>query len=274
MPVNRSNVNILYWNCQSNDNEKKFQQIFFEILKENKVDIFCLDESIVDPNDLENNISHSLGHYTLIGQGLVNGKFGRLQIFSRISKLHFDEKDKSKRFVNFHFKKKFDLCFIHFKSLLYATEYDKLKSDEETINNIYGKKRSYEKKFLVGDFNASPYSKTMLKSKFLNTVRIGEEHFQIKRQNLTKRKRINPSWSFFVENPNGVYGTIPNNKSKDDNLGMELFDQVIFDDGLQQYYESKSFKIISKVGKMDLLDDCLRCPYSDHLPIFFRLKNL
>ncbi len=276
MPLNCSTANVLYWNCHCNDNEKSFQQIFFQILKENKVDIFCLDESISDTKEFEDNIKNSLGRYSFVGEGCANGRFGSLRIFSRIAKIHFDPKNVrvSNRFVNFHFKKKFDLCFVHFKSMRFTSQYEKLRADEKTLSEIYGTQKAFEKKFLVGDFNASPYSTSMLNSRILNTVRFGEGLFQIKRCNINNRKRINPSWSFFEENDNGIYGTFANLKTTDDNIGMELFDQVVFDEGLQQFYTPKSFKIISKVGKVDLLDEELKCPYSDHLPIFFQLKNL
>lgn len=273
MPVNNSNVNILYWNCHGNDGENFFQKVFFDMLREYDVDIFCLDESVADIKDFIINLNSSLLKYKFIKEGLSNGSHGRLRVYSRVSKYNFTKQKVSKRFVKLCFKKRFDLCFVHFKSMARTDERDKMDEDIKTINEIY-KSKKYEKKFLIGDFNATPYSQTMLDSRCLNTVRIKENEFEIKRKDLSKYKRINPSWSFFLENNNGIYGTHQRNMITNDNIGLQLFDQVVFDDGLQTFYSPNSFKIISSVKGEDLLNKYLECEQSDHLPIFFSLINL
>ena len=265
-------VNVLYWNCQGNDGDAYFQKAFFDILKENCVDIFCLDEASADKIEFEKNIKASLPSFTFINQGRVNGRFGRLRVFSQLSRRSFKTKKKNSRYIDICFKKRTNLCFVHFRSLYKTDVYEKLKKDEETILDIYDS--VLEKRFLIGDFNASPFSTTMLDSRFLNTIRCGEEHFNIKRNDLNTRKRINPSWSGFAENENGIYGTLPRNATSLNNIGLQLFDQVVFDDGLQDRYVPKSFKIISQINGVNIFDDDFKSCLSDHLPIFFSFYNL
>ncbi len=272
MSVNKSNINILYWNCQRKDSEYSFQKIFFQLLKEKEIDIFCLDEAGSKKDEFINNINNSSLGYIFVEEGDLNGAHGRLRVFSKQAGL-LQPKNKSQRYVNLNFMNRFDLCFVHFRSLVMTDPYDKLKDDEKTINGIYGF-TSYEKKFLVGDFNAMPYSTTMLDSRFLNTIRCGEECFDIKRINLNNHRRINPSWTAYSENAEGVYGTLPRKASTLNNIGLQLFDQVVFDEDLQTFYVSNSFEIISNVKGKRLLKDDFTSDYSDHLPIMFSLDNL
>ena len=254
-----------------------FQKFFFRLIKSKQIDIFCLDEAAADKDDFGNNVKNYLPEYNFIDEGLLNGAHGCLRIYSKIEVVNFDPKEKSKRFVNLSFKNRFDLCFVHFKSLTRTDSYNKLKEDEEIIKQIYHV-QPYEKKFLIGDFNASPYSQTMLDSRFLNTIRCGEQNFKIKRVGLSEHKRINPSWTAFSEKADGIYGTLPRNATTQDNIGMQLFDQVVFDEGLQVFYVPNSFEIISSVkGKkkeFQIMDDDFKSKFSDHLPIMFSLHNL
>lgn len=286
---NSDDKKILFWNCKGNDTEVDFQKCLCNIINEENVEIVGLCECKEDPKDFAENINNNGKKFRFVnGSEPIGGVAGKIHVFSTLSNRFLKKKTCSKRFVNVNLNDKFDLCFVHLKSLVNTPSFIKMSEDECVVRCAY--KNADKDKFFIGDFNAPPYEDSMLYANIFNTRRIGEK--EINRCGMTDEKiRINPCWSAMGADEYDIYGSYKLKNEIYSNIGWYLFDQVVFDEKLEQYYRENSFKVISTAKSVDLLDlkgnvltkiittknskkQKTVPKYSDHLPIIFSLKGV
>ena len=285
MRYKQKNINIVFWNCHGQDNKDEndiFVDFINELLEEKEVDILCLAESKSAVDDVFfENIEKSVKRkkfYCLAQSEYLSG-VGRLRMYTHLGRKYFSKIMFTDRFLNVTFLKKFDLCFLHLKSLVSTPMTSKNIEDTIVYQDIQKKTNKFMK-FYIGDFNSPPYSDSLLNSTTFNTVRIGEDEGELENYRKVKNEdcniRINPCWRLLGNSNSGVYGTYLLENANYHNLGYHLLDQVIYDKSLKSYFDESSLEIITGTLNKRLInsDGVLKEGYSDHLPLFFTLTGV
>lgn len=274
-----TNYNVVFWNCNGKDSESDFRNCLSEITRDNNVDIIALCECKSNSSDVLNTLQNINPSFSFVGESEAMKEIGCIRIFTSLPTKAFTVERKSKRFISYVFHNKFDLCFVHLKSVLSIKEESKTMEDFavlEDIKNQDNAKHVSLKKFIVGDFNSSPYSNSLVNSRLFNSVRYGEAKRSCHRKDhYLYDVYINPTWELLGKKGAHIYGTIHNPTSEYYNLGTYLFDQVIFNRDLIRNYDEDSLKIIHSTTNHSLVSPrgTISTLYSDHLPIFFTIKG-
>jgi hypothetical protein len=202
---------------------------------------------------------------------------GRIRVYTNLPKSSFKKGKHSDRFIIIKFFNKFDLCFVHLKSNIGTSQASKQEEDQLVYKKINYKNKN--NKFLIGDFNLNPYSENLLNSNLFNTIRYGEEDFDLDsyRKHPTKKLPVylNPCWKLLGDGE--IHGTVSSSIKDFCHLGLYLYDQVIFTKELKSFFKYDSLEIISNVLKHALVNDKGNIQdnlYSDHLPIYFSLQGV
>ena len=271
--------NVLFWNCKGKDSSPNIQNCLYEIVKENNVEIVGLCECLSDSNDILKPLQQVDPNFSFIGESDWLSGVGRIRIFSVLPQSSFNSKRKSNRFLSYVFLDIFDLCFVHLKSLVSTTNESKAMEDLSVIEKIKEedeKEHVLKKKFIIGDFNACPYSNSLVNSRLFNAVRYEEFGNYFFRKNHDKNDiYINPCWELLGRKKAAIYGTYYYKAPDYYNLGTYLFDQVIFNKDLIKNYDEDSLRIIHSTSNHSLIttQGIVSESYSDHLPIFFSIKG-
>lgn len=271
--------NVLFWNCKGKDSSPNIQNCIYEIVKENEVQIVGLCECLGGLNDILQPLQQVDPNFSFIGESDWLPKGGRIRIFSVLPQKLFTIKRKSNRFLSYVFLDIFDLCFVHLKSLVSTTNESKTMEDLSVIEKIKqedDREHIFKKKFIVGDFNACPYSNSLVNSRLFNAVRYEEVgKFFFRKDHSKNDVYVNPCWELLGRKKAAVYGTYYYKAADYYNLGTYLFDQVIFNKDLIDYYDDNSLRIINSTSNHSLITTQGKISelYSDHLPIFFSIKG-
>lgn len=262
--------NVLFWNCKGNDGSQTFCDALIRIINTHNIEIVGISECLDDKKAFVKRIRTSVKKFYCVGESRKLDKVGCIRIFSTLPRNTLKITKKKERFVSARYQEKFDLCFIHLKSLVNTSVSEKLVNDKLVYDDIY---RDKTQKFIVGDFNDAPYSDTLMSSLLFNTYRDEEIKFSIKRHK-GDNIRINPCWKAMGDNSH-IYGTLCNSVYMHNN-NFKLVDQVIFDSQLKPYYYDDSFKILETAGILPLINvkGNIDTKYSDHLPIYFSLQGV
>lgn len=271
--------NVLFWNCNGKDSNSIFQDCLHDIVQDYKTDIVALCECKDNPTNILSILRTNSPSFSFIGESLPLKDIGCIRVFSKISQGAFTTERKSNRFLSYAFFNKYDLCFVHLKSVLSISEESKAIEDLVVIEDIHKKDVAHGnklKKFIIGDFNANPFSNSMINTRLFNSVRYSETNKSCHRkQHYDYNIYINPCWELLGKKNEIIHGTIHNTVSDYYNLGTYLFDQVIFNRDLSKNFDENSLKIITSSSNHNLVSSrgIIINSYSDHLPIFFSIKG-
>lgn len=282
----KKNYNVFFWNCNGKDCNCTAQNFIAETIKKHNIDILCLAESKEKSNDFAMNLNNELRKkyfkktFICIGENSGLQGVGKIRILSSLHHDLFTQKRFNSRFLMYTFDSHFDLCVVHLKSMVKTPPTSKVINDLEVIEAI--KKADLQNginlhKFIIGDFNATPYSHSLSCSKIFNTIKYGEEQCCMNRkryQSTSNRIYINPCWKLFSNgNVHGTY--VYENESDLCIIENSLLDQVIFDSELLPFYDDSLLQIVTVVPGHQLLekDGTIKKEYGDHLPIIFSIRS-
>jgi len=172
------------------------------------------------------------------------------------------------------------LSGVHFPSKLHANEDDQELVGYQLKNLLEEAKNEvrHNKIIIIGDFNANPYEKIMTKANMLHAIP-NASIVEYKKKRITTSESwsmfYNPMWNFLGDK-NEPNGTIKYDAGGAINLYWNLFDQSLFSAEMIKYLEVDSLQIITSIKDYSLLDKSGspdKKLFSDHLPIFFKIKE-
>jgi len=170
------------------------------------------------------------------------------------------------------------LVAIHFPSKLHKSEAEQYAYSRSVIKELERCENDigHRHTIIVGDFNMNPFEEGLISADGFNAVvskqiasTVGKivdgEHYQF---------FYNPSWSLMGDIDN-LPGTYFYNKGGYLNYYWHTFDQVILRPELISRFNESSFKIVTSISAISLLDSNGRPDsdnYSDHLPVVFNFN--
>jgi hypothetical protein len=171
------------------------------------------------------------------------------------------------------------VAMIHNISKLHASEETQaenlreLHSDIRKVEDYYGTTNS----LIVGDLNVNPFERACISANTLHAIPFLQE---VERQTRIVQGRefrmfFNPSWKHYA-NREAPYTPYRYSNSDMINFYWHIFDQVIIRPDLINAFDDDSLEIINGTKNHNLLGNNNRpdrANYSDHLPIFFSLKE-
>lgn len=259
-------MNICYWNIHKNGEKQndEFNACLVELLKEKSVDLFCISEfDRFDDKILSDN------NYELVDD--LNSD--KVKCYKKCG-LTFTQIRIDDRYVIIEYKKmKLLLVCIHSYDAINYNESKRLHCMESIKMEIddYIKHNGETNVFILGDFNCMPYDEPIVDEDVFNCVlyrdllytRVG-----------AKERYYNPMLLLLSEKQK-IYGTFYSDHVKQRNLRWYLLDQVILNKNADKIMDYDSIKIIDKVKEISLLKSCKpnTSIYSDHLPLYFEIKE-
>lgn len=168
------------------------------------------------------------------------------------------------------------LAFVHFPSKLFMTDDDQMVESQIFKQEIEMSEKECNNynTMVIGDFNMNPFEKPMATASAIHSIPCSLTAKEIKRVVKGREYTMfyNPMWNLFGDSDNKP-GTYYYKKSTHLVYFWNMFDQVIIRPTLIDKFKSESLEIISKAGRISFVDKNHRPCLSDHLPIFFSLKE-
>ena len=178
-----------------------------------------------------------------------------------------------------YFEKEFLLTSIHLQSKTNAQEKDQSAVVRNIVKVIQETEKETQNKntIIIGDFNANPFESVCIDADCFHAIPNAEISKKMKRtvNYIEYEMFYNPMWNFFGDK-NAPYGTYHYNSSKIQNFYWNIFDQVMFRPNMLNSVDLNSLKIITSIGDKSLLNRNgipNKTKFSDHLPIYFTLKE-
>ena len=270
-------LNILFWNIHRND----LTDVLVELTLENNVDILILSET--QNQDLDNLI-HDLNvlvpEYFISPSHIINKKIKFITKFDPQFLISLADYPRfGTRKVSLPNTKNIIITGVHLMdqrstekddigdyAITVKKTIDELEVDNDILDSI-----------VIGDFNLNPFDRGIVKASGFHAV-----SDKIIAQNLRRTVQgneysffYNPCWQLYGDN-SGVPGTYFLWKSTGTCLFWNIFDQVLIRPSLIENFDQKELKIITSTSNHLLLknDRPNKDQYSDHLPLFIKLKNL
>ena len=246
------------------------------ILQNKQPDILALAEFTGEAKDLLCFLSDDNMNYYVIPQIGCQ----RITILSKLKPKHFQHRAETEYYT---IKELFVpgwykllVAFIHFPSKLFATDDDQMVESQMFKQEIEMAEKQCQNynTIIIGDFNMNPFEKGMAAASAIHSIPCSLTAKERKRVIKGREYSMfyNPMWNLFGDNDNKP-GTYYYKKASHLVYFWNIFDQVIIRPGLIDKFNSKSLEIISKAGEISLVDENHRPCLSDHLPIFFSLKE-
>lgn len=256
-------MNISFWNTHRN---KSINDFIALMIIENDIDIMIMAEYEDDIDSLINMLYVKEKYYNEV----VPIACKKIKIIYR-NNITAEMNNDCSNYVSLNVLKEnlnFQLFATHFPSKLYSSDADRnivariLKDDIENYNNA----------LVVGDFNSNPFEITMSALSGLLALPT-KEHETRTVQGVERKILYNPMWRFF-----GDFATLPGtyfyNNSNDLNYYWNIFDQVLVSQNLVNVFDNNKLEIIKKIDEKNLIkNNIIDREISDHLPIFFSLKE-
>ena len=130
----------------------------------------------------------------------------------------------------------------------------------------------YNKCIVIGDFNSNPFEKSIVSASCLSALPSKDKKYR-KVQGKMYKILYNPMWKFFGDFDK-YPGTYYYDSSNDINYYWHIFDQVLISQGLINYFDDKSLKIVKNINTKNLIiKQKINKSISDHLPIYFSIKE-
>lgn len=179
-------------------------------------------------------------------------------------------------FIGYHFL----LGGVHFPSKLCAEERDIQVVGRDFIDAVKeaGRDAGHDKVAMIGDFNSNPFEDIMVGFDYIHAIFDASTVERMRsREVYGKRNPLfyNPMWNLLGD-ANYPKGSYYSDNGKSFKLYWNIFDQVILSADFMKAYTRESLKIITKTNNSCLLnqkDKPDKENYSDHLPVFFSLKE-
>lgn len=269
-------INIAFWNLHKNE---KIVSILEEFIVEYDCDIVVLAESDgIDLGNFCNLLSLKGKDFFEIPQISCH----RISVIAEKSfkDISIIRDGKYHTIMNIKFfSKEFLLTALHLRSKLHSSEKEQSASARNIIAHIEDSEKEVQHKntIIVGDFNANPFESVCIDADCFHGIPNAQISKKNKRTVESKEYEMfyNPMWNFFGDKtvPSGTYHY---NNSQIQNYYWNIFDQVMFRPQMLKHVDLNSLKIITNVGDNSLLNRNgipNKEKYSDHLPIFFILKE-
>ena len=259
-------MNICYWNIHKNSEvpNDEFNKCLVDLLIEKSIDLFCIsefdkfNEEIILENDYELvDVLNSDKVKCFKKCGLA---FTQIRIDDRYAIIEY--KRRKLLFVCLH---SYDaINYDEFKRL-HCMESIKMEIDDYIKNN------GETNVFILGDFNCMPYDASIIDEDVFNCVlyrdllytRVG-----------AKERYYNPMLLLLSEEQK-IYGTFYSDHIQQRNLRWYLLDQVMINRNADKIMNYDSIKIIDRIKEVNLLKNNKpnTSIYSDHLPLYFEIKE-
>lgn len=269
-------MNLLYWNI----NKKNLVDEIKSLSQEFDVDIIILAESPISDASFLNNLNIDRQRKFLLPLDLSD----RLKIYTRFNREAVipisDSGGVAIRQIMPPIGLNFILVAVHLQSKLHLAPVDHSLLSVRLSNAIADAESriGHERTIVIGDFNMNPFEDGLVSADGLHAVMDRSTAMRRKRTVLGEKRNFfyNPMWSRLGDLSKGPPGTYHYSSSGQVCFFWNTFDQVLLRPSLLQYFSEENLKIITKFNGTSLLNysgipDKIR--FSDHLPIFVRLKT-
>ena len=274
----RDYLNILFWNTYNNANKYNINNCISELISDKSCDLIILAEyndEISMLCQLVNKQSdegyHPIPNYGGCARikGLIKEGFA-LEIICEQARYQIAKIET----VYFRLL----IAMIHNVSKLRASD----DMQEENLRCFHNDIRIEESKYntsntlIIGDLNVNPFEKSCVSASTLHAIPFLQE---VRRPTRIVQKReyhkfYNPTWKLY-SNRETPYTTYFYDNSDMVNYYWNAFDQVIIRPQLADAFDDDSLEIISDTRNHKLMQNNRpdKTNYSDHLPLFFSLKE-
>lgn len=263
---------FLFWNLKN----KPLQREVAALARERAADIIVLAE--YGGTDVE--MLAALGNSSFEAIPVLGCE--RLRIFAAVPKYRFAILEERSHFTIQRLvsprNRSLTVVAVHLQSKLHRTPEDQLTFAMKVICPAIQeveKREGHSRTLVLGDFNMNPFENGMTNCAGFNAVMSRELAFEGQRivDGLTYEYFYNPMWKFLSDLTPGPPGTIFY-RTCYKSLFWNLYDQVLLRPSLIPSFSARSLMIPTEVAGQSLLKSNRpnKADYSDHLPLFFRLK--
>ncbi|KMW23701.1 endonuclease/exonuclease/phosphatase family protein [Enterocloster citroniae] len=278
-------INIMFWNANAGKfkNHIKVKGMIDEcicsMIVEYKCDIFVLAEYEYDLEALCNRISIKNRDFK-IGPSFQHTRV-KMIMDSRLKSEVIRDNNYFVIYSIQSLRTQFLLAGVHFPSKMHGKngESGELIGRRLIFNLIESEKVvMHEKAVIIGDFNANPFEPVMLNADMMHSYPRADFVLNKKVRKVYDTEYsiyYNPMWNLWGDE--GLTGgTYHYDAGGVSNLCWNIYDQVILSHDMVNYFLRESLEIVNHIGDLSLLNkrgipDSDR--FSDHLPIFFSLKE-
>jgi exonuclease III len=171
------------------------------------------------------------------------------------------------------------VAMVHNISKLFASD----ETQAENLRRLHEDIRKEEIKFntsntiLVGDFNVNPFERACISANTLHAIPFLQEARRMTRtvQEVEYNMLYSPMWKLYG-NDEPPYTPYYNNTGDMTNYFWHIFDQVLLRPHIADAFDNSSLEIVTGTKSHTLVGRNNRPDknnYSDHLPLFFTLKE-
>ncbi len=270
----------MFWNTFKNSNKSNINKCISEIIIEKSCDIALFAEY---PSEQISKLCNSINlqayqSYKLIPSfggcshicGLISNRYKNVTV------LHEDN-----RYAIYKIEIATGIILIaaiHNVSKMSNGTLDQLDILQRIQSDLINQETKFETKnsIIVGDFNINPFEEISVSSNSLFAIPYREElkNTTAVRQGVKREKFFNPSWKF-LSNQKPPYASYYYSNSSSVNYYWNMFDQVIIRPELVSAFNMDVFSIITETKTCQLMLNGKpnKNSFSDHLPIFFNIKE-
>lgn len=268
-------MNILFWNMQG----KNLDECLIEMITENNCDLIILAEYPYPVNQLCNRLNL-----------YVKGNYVGIPVFNDCKRITSLIKNKYKT-ENLVSQSRYQIikiqtsyyqllvAMIHNISKLYSTSEEQKENLRQLHYDLLQEEKKHKTRnvLIVGDLNVNPFEEACIAANTIHGIPYRNELNRNGRkiQGRIYREFYNPMWKFLGAR-NAPFGTCFYDRSSMVNYFWNIFDQFLVRPELVEALDEDSLTIITKTSTRNLLNENARPNnrlYSDHLPIFVRIKE-
>lgn len=278
-------VRILFWNTNitsknsaNQERNRRIEDAIVRLVADKACDIVVLAEYNIETDGLCNKLSLKNRDFE---ESIVIQE-SRIKVISdKILKKELIRDNKYYTIQNFT-KNRFDflLAGVHFPSKLHANSNDMKLVGRDFSGDIIDSEHEVEHKkvIIVGDFNANPFEELITDAGYIHAIHDATIVEDKKSRIVYARERqmfYNPMWNFLGDfhEPKGTYYS---DAGKAEKFYWNIFDQVILSADVIKAFSKESLAIITKDTNISFVkenDQPDSDAYSDHLPIYFTIKE-
>lgn len=259
-------MNICYWNIHKNHETQndEFNGFLLNMLIDKSVDLFCVSEfdKFNERILLENN-------YELVDQ--VNCE--KVKCYKK-SGTQFLQTRIDDRYAIIEYKsKKILIVFLHSYDAINYEDSKRLlcMQDIKMEVDVVIKETADTSVFIIGDFNCMPYDDPVVNEDVFNCVLYRD----LLHTRAGSNERYYDPMLLLLSEEEKIYGSYYNDNIHKKNLRWYLLDQIMVNKNADKIIDYDSIKFITQIQGISLLKnnkpDSIN--YSDHLPLFFEIKE-
>lgn len=264
---------IMFWNVQKGKAVPYIQQA----CADNNVDILILAED--DDDNFQTSIAiNKIDGYSIYYE--YRPVDSKLRFFTRMPLNSFspisDDRRASMRLFTPPVGLPLLIVAAHLPSKLHSDEKERYFYARELSKNILEAEErvGHSNTIVIGDLNMNPFEDPIVSADGLHGVMDKTVALKLNRTLYGKKWHYfyNPMWSKMGDESDGPPGTYYFSGSDVNKYYWNSFDQFLIRPQLIPFYDSASFKVITRVGQTDLLkNSVVSHAISDHLPIVLNL---